>query len=83
MPAKILKARPEGEEFVIQIRLDTAKTTEGGEPDPDFVHETRWMLSLDPEKCLSEALLLAKARLAALCPPQGDPHPHEGSEILL
>jgi hypothetical protein len=67
LPAKILLARAVGNEFVVQIHLDTEKVLEDGTPDPEWVHKSSWATG-DPEGALKEAKLRAAQELAARLP---------------
>jgi hypothetical protein len=96
VPAKVLKARTVGNEFLVEIHLDTEKVLEDGTPDPDWVHTSSWA-ALDPgdpdrqaklqASALMEAKLRAADELAARLPPAlqeaGAAHKEEGATFVL
>jgi hypothetical protein len=86
VPAKILKARTVGNEFLVEIHLDTEKVQDDGTPDPDWVHTSSWATG-DPEGALREAKLRAAEELAARLAPvlvePGAASKEEGATFVL
>lgn len=83
MAARILKAREEGDRFVVAVHVDTTKTI-GDAPDPAWVYACNFGRTEDRDRAVEETILRARAFLATR-ELDGEPRPHrtEGAQFNL